>query len=66
MMIGVASTQMSAATPKQIAARIRSVLTMIILRGSRSTSVEANGVTSVIRIRRTVPQMPTAVTPPTS
>ena len=39
---------------------IRSVLTMISLRGRRSTRVEANGVTSVMRIRRTVPQMPTA------
>ena len=61
-----ASAQMRPATAEQIAALIRSVLIMTILRGSRSTRVEANGVTIVMSTRRTVNQMPTARAPPTS
>ena len=60
------SAQIRPATAKQSTARIRSVLIMTILRGSRSTMVDANGVTIVMRTRRTVYQMPTARAPPTS
>ncbi len=63
---GGASAQIRPATVKQSAALITSVLIMTTLRGSRSTMVEANGVTIVIRTRRTVYQMPTARAPPTS
>ncbi len=44
---------------------VRSQATITRLRGNRSTSTAANGVTSAIRTSRTVPQMPTSTTPPT-
>ena len=66
MRIGVTSAQMRAGHGEADRRPDQAVLTMISFRGSRSTSIEANGVTTAIRISRTVPQMPIAATPPTS
>ena len=61
---GDACIPMSSATHRTSVMRIRSVDTSTVLRGRRSTITEAKGVMSAMSTRRTVPQMPTAATPP--
>ncbi len=65
-MSGGASVQINAAAPSTRPARTRSVVIMTPLRETLSTMAEANGVTTAISSRRTVPQRPTAVIPPAS
>ena len=60
-----ASRQIRTAAARTRPPRMRSLVTITRLRGKRSANVEAKGVTTAMRISRTVPQMPTAATPPT-
>ena len=62
---GVTSQNTAAAAPTTSTARTASAPTITRLRGSRSASIDANGVTAAISSSRTTPQTPTAVTPPT-
>ena len=64
MTAGGASFQMSTALTAMMEPRVTSQPIMIILREYRSASVAVNGLAIAMRASRTVPNTPTAVTPP--